>query len=117
MVGQEAAQERQVRLAPFGDPLVIVAIGDGATHDQQQHLRQRMGYTPLIPRVIDDRKMVQQQRPKARLLRREDNGDAHGGGSESMATNRIRFPASRKPPLTRVRSPGWAGKTLRFQSG
>src|ERR1043166_2338470 len=85
MVGQEAAQELQMRLAPCGNPLVIVTIRDGAAHDQQQHLGQWMGDTPLLPRVIDHRNMIQQC-TKARLLRRRENGDAHGGGSESGAT-------------------------------
>jgi hypothetical protein len=34
MIGQEAAQERQMRFAPFRDPFVIVAIRDRAAHDR-----------------------------------------------------------------------------------
>ena len=67
MVGQEATQERQMRFAPFGDPFVIVAIGNRAADHQQQHLRQRVRHPPRLARVFDDGKMVE-QRPKTRLV-------------------------------------------------
>jgi hypothetical protein len=41
------------------------------------------------------------------ILGRDHNAQAHGGGSESRPHNRIRISASRKPPLTRVPSPGY----------
>src|SRR3979490_1130363 len=100
-----------MRFAPFGDPLVIVAVGNGAAYDQQENLRQWMRYAPLLPWVIDDGKMVQ-QRPKTRFLRGEDNGNAHGGGSESRPPNGIRLLATPKPPLTRVQGPGVALRAI-----
>jgi hypothetical protein len=55
MVGQEPPQERQMRLAPFRDPFVVVAIGDRAAHHKEQDLRQGMRHTPWLARVLDDR--------------------------------------------------------------
>jgi hypothetical protein len=59
MVGQEATQERQMRFTPFGYPLVIVVVRYGAAHDQEQDLWQRMRYAPLLPRIVNEGKMVQ----------------------------------------------------------
>src|SRR5215467_15032759 len=94
-----------MRRSPFRDPFVIVASRNGAANDKEQNLRQRMRDTPSLPRILDDGKMVQQQ-PKARFLRQDVNGKAHGGGSESTPLHGIRIPATPKPPLTRVQSPG-----------
>ena len=38
-VGQVPAEEIEMRRAPGGDVLVVVAVGDGAADDEQQHLR------------------------------------------------------------------------------
>src|SRR5215203_1586555 len=46
MVGQEAAQEAQIRLAPIADIVIVVAGGDRAAHDEKQHLRQGIGHPP-----------------------------------------------------------------------
>src|SRR3954447_8541582 len=59
MVGQEAAQEAQMRLAPIADLVIVVAGGDRAAHDEKQHLRQGIGHPPLLARVRQRRKMVQ----------------------------------------------------------
>src|SRR5262249_29129965 len=85
----------------------------GAANDKEQNLRQRMRDTPSLPRILDDGKMVQQQ-PKARFLRQDVNGKAHGGGSESTPLHGIRIPATPKPPLTRVQSPGVISAALIF---
>src|SRR5215471_21491252 len=100
-----------MRRSPFRDPFVIVAIRNGAANDKEQNLRQRMRYPPSLPRILDDGKMVQQQ-PKARFLRQDVNGKAHGGGSESTPLHGIRIPATPKPPLTRVQSPAKGGTGL-----
>src|SRR3546814_7693344 len=62
VIGQKAPQEREMRLAPGGDVIVVVAVGDRAADRQQQHLRQRMRHTPRIARVLDLRKMLQKRR-------------------------------------------------------
>jgi hypothetical protein len=77
MIGQEAAQKRQMRLAPCGDPFVIVAIGDRAAHRQQQHLRQRVCHPPRLARILNYRKMVEQG-PNTRLFWGNKNGEVHG---------------------------------------
>ena len=51
-----AAQEVQVRLAPGGDMVVVIAVGDGATDHQQQNLVQRVEDAW----VLDPGKMIQQ---------------------------------------------------------
>src|SRR5262249_25501731 len=98
----------------FRDPFVIIAIGDRAADDQQQHLRQRMRHTPRLARVLDDSKMIE-QRPQARLGIKIKTGEAHGGCSESGEHNRIRLSASRKPPLTRVRCPAKTTNWIDFR--
>ena len=65
-VGQVPAQEIEVCGAPGGDVLVIVAVGDGAADDEQQHLGQRMQDPPHVARVLDRSEMIQQRR-EARL--------------------------------------------------
>src|SRR3546814_8769345 len=70
-----------MRLAPGGDVIVVVAVGDRAADRQQQHLRQRMRHTPRIARVLDLRKMLQ-KRSQPRLLRERRRDRAHGTRSE-----------------------------------
>ena len=55
-----AAQEVQVRLAPGGDMVVVIAVGDGATDHQQQNLAQRVEDATNIAWVLDPGKMIQQ---------------------------------------------------------
>jgi len=57
----EAAQERQMRLAPIDDVLVIVAARDRPAHHQEQHLGQRIGDLPGLPRILDLREVIEQQ--------------------------------------------------------
>src|SRR3546814_14622342 len=69
----KAPQEREMRLAPGGDVIVVVAVGDRAADRQQQHLRQRTRHTPRIARVLDLRKMLQKRsQPRLRRERRRD---------------------------------------------
>ena len=63
MIGKEASQEWQMGLSPVSDPFVVVAIGNRAADDQQQYLWQWMRDAPRLPRVFDQRKMVE-KRPK-----------------------------------------------------
>src|SRR3546814_10337033 len=70
-----------MRLAPGGDVIVVVAVGDRAADRQQQHLRQRMRHTPRIARVLDLRKMLQKRR-QPRLLRERRRDRAHGRSEE-----------------------------------
>ena len=92
-----ATQERQMRLAPQGDAVKIVAIGHRAANHEEQNLGQRMGDAPGLARVFDDRKMIE-QRTKARLLRKHIKSKAHGGGSESTA----QWNHANRNPLSRV---------------
>jgi hypothetical protein len=80
-----------MRIAPFGDPLIVIAIGDRAAHHEQQHFRQWMRHPPLLPRILHDRQMIQQC-SKARLLRRNDRGDAHGVAPNQRHTTESDFP-------------------------
>src|SRR5205823_2407591 len=105
MIRKEAAEEHKMGFAPRRDSLVIVAVGDRAAHDQQQDFRQRVRHPPRRARVFDDREMIQ-KRPKARLDDGVENDEAHGVAPRITATHGIRLSASRKQPLTRVRSPG-----------
>ena len=93
VVGQKATQEVEMGFAPFGNPLVIVAIRDRGAHHQQQHLRQRMRDAPCLARVLDLGKMFQQH-AQSRLLGGEENGKAHGAAPNQDPLYRIRFPAS-----------------------
>ena len=61
MVGQEAAQEVEMRLAPGGDPFVVVVVGDGAAYHQQQDLGQRMRHAPGLARVLDRAEVLEQR--------------------------------------------------------
>jgi hypothetical protein len=58
----KAAQERQMRRAPINDVIVIVAARDRpADHHQEQHLAQRIGDLPGLPRILDLRKVIEQR--------------------------------------------------------
>src|SRR5262245_41393598 len=92
-------------LTPRRDPFIVIAIRDGAADHQQQHLRKRVSHPPRLTRVFNHREMVEQC-TQTRLCSRKHQVKHHGGGSESAPHYRIRLPASRKPPLTRVRCPG-----------
>ena len=59
MKRQKAAQNVEMRLAPGGDVIEIIARGDRRADDEQQHLGQRMCHAPLLTWVLDDRKMIQ----------------------------------------------------------
>jgi hypothetical protein len=59
---QMLAEKFEMRRTPGGDVIVVVAVGDGAADDEQQHLRQRMLYTPHIARVLHLRDEVRQCR-------------------------------------------------------
>ena len=56
---QKAAQKVEMRLAPGGDVVEIVARGDRRADNQQQHFPQGMRHAPLFARILDDRKMIQ----------------------------------------------------------
>src|SRR5215218_9441934 len=47
-------------LAPVDDVVIVVVGGDGAAHDQKQHLRQRMGDAPSLAWVRHGAEVVQQ---------------------------------------------------------
>jgi hypothetical protein len=53
------AQEVQMRLAPGGDVVVVVAVGDGGADHEQQDLGQRMTDAAHVARVVDRRKVLQ----------------------------------------------------------
>jgi hypothetical protein len=70
-------------------PMQAVLDGPVAAHGLGQRegprgLRKTRNSASLA-RVLDHEKMVE-RRPKTRLFRRKQNGQAHGGGSESRAT-------------------------------
>ena len=95
---QKAAQKVEMRLAPGGHIVEIVARGDRRADDEQQHLRQGMCHSPLLTRVLDDRKIIQ----KAGKTRFRE-GLVHSGGSRSFIQSQLNY--MRPPPLTRVRCP------------
>src|SRR4051812_4773248 len=47
-------------LAPVDDVVIVVVGGDGAAHDQKQHLRQRVGDAPSLAWVRHGAEVVQQ---------------------------------------------------------
>ncbi len=49
-----ATQESQMRLAPQGDAVEIIAISHRAANDKEQDLGQGMGDAPWLARVLDD---------------------------------------------------------------
>ncbi len=73
MIGEETAQERQMRLAPIDDVVIVVTSGNRAANHQQQDLRQRVRHAPLLARVAEMREMLQKA-GEARLL----NNGVHG---------------------------------------
>jgi hypothetical protein len=87
MIRQETPQEREMRLAPGRDPLVIVAIADRPAYDEQQHIGQRMRHPPRFARVFDNREMIEQL-PKARLTDEIRVAEVYDGGSRINAAQR-----------------------------
>ena len=57
----ESPQERQVRLSPVNDVVIVVAIRDRPAHHQEQHLAQRIGDLPGLTRVLDLGKVIEQK--------------------------------------------------------
>jgi putative transposase len=78
LVRQVAAEEAEMRRAPGGDVLVVVAVGDGAADHQQQDLGQRMQNPPHVTRVLHLGEVVE-QRVEARLPGQGFGGMNHGG--------------------------------------
>jgi hypothetical protein len=70
LVGQMASQEVQVGVAPRGDMVVVVAVGDGAANDQEQDLGQWVGNAAHVSRVVDGGKVVQQHTKAGFLWRK-----------------------------------------------
>ena len=70
VIGKKPAQEGEMRFAPGGDGVAVVAVvavGDTPAHQQQQqHFRQGMRHLPRLAWVLDPSEMVQ-QRPKTGL--------------------------------------------------
>src|SRR6266446_1499001 len=91
------------RLRALLDHLSI--IHDAREPWRVAYLLQGVRHAPRLTRVVDDGQMVE-QRPKPRLLGARQNGEAHGGGSESRATQPNQTARKPEMPLTRVRSPG-----------
>jgi hypothetical protein len=58
---QETPQEIEMRLAPNGDGLILIAVGDGPAHGQQRQLRHWKRQPTRLARVLNPRKMVQKQ--------------------------------------------------------
>ena len=84
LVGQVPAEEVEVRGAPGGDVLEVVAIGDGAAHHEQEDLGQRMQDPPHVARGLHLRDVVE-QRSEARLP---------GQGLGQRGHRRLRFRAA-----------------------
>ena len=85
-VGQVLAQEVEMRRAPGGDILVVVAVGNRAADHQQQHLGERMQDPPHVAWVLHLRKVLEQRR-EARL-------PGQGLGQRDHGRLRIRAAAS-----------------------
>jgi hypothetical protein len=54
------AQKVQMRLAPGGDVVVVVTVGDRSTDHQQKDLRQGMDDAADCRRIVDYGKMIKQ---------------------------------------------------------
>ena len=96
----EAAQERQMRLAPIDDVLVIVAARDRPAHHQEQHLAQRISDLPGLARVLDLRKVIEQQAQSSwrkRLTSLPSDPPESLGSRESFPFSRRRYPIRRQP--------------------
>ena len=89
-VGQMAAQEVQVGLAPGGDVVVVVAVGHGAADYQQQDFGKRMGDTTNVAWIVDGGAVLKEN-AEAGLFRELALERRHAGGSES------RTPPSNQP--------------------
>src|SRR5271156_134392 len=79
---RHGTQEFEVRLAPIGDVLVIVTVGDRAADDKQNDLMQRIHDLPGLAAVLDGRKMIEET-AKAWLGQNVQHGElpnrkAHG---------------------------------------
>jgi len=81
------AENVEMRLAPGGDVLVVVAVGDRAADYQQQDLRQRVQDAPHVARFLHRREMRQKRR-KARPAGKS------GGGLHHLGRRQIRAAAS-----------------------
>ena len=62
LVGQVPAEEAEMRRAPGGDVLVVVAVGDGAADDQQEDLVEPVADPPHVTRILDRGEVVEQRR-------------------------------------------------------
>jgi hypothetical protein len=58
---RKAPQKRQVRIAPFDDLVVVIAVRDRGADDQEQNLAKPIGDLPGLPRSRDLRKVIEQQ--------------------------------------------------------
>ena len=61
-VRQVAAQEILMGFAPGRDIVVVVAVRDGSTHDQEQNFSQGMQDPTHIARIVDRGQMLEQNR-------------------------------------------------------
>jgi len=95
-IGQAPAEKVEMRRAPGGDVLVVVAVGDGAADDEQEDLVEPVGDPPRVARVLHHGEMLE-QRCEARLPGQALGGRDHG---------RLRFRAAksiqRNPSLSPV---------------
>jgi hypothetical protein len=79
------AQKVEMGLAPFGDVIVVVAVGYGGAHHEQQDLRQGMQNTAGVTRIVAPSEVIEQHR-KARLLRWGGGGQWHRARLRSRGT-------------------------------
>ena len=95
-VGQVPAEEVEVRRAPGGDVLVVVAVGDGAADHEQEDLVEPVGDPPHVARVLDLGEVLEQGR-EARLP-----GQGLGGRDHGRLQFRAAASIQRKPSLSPV---------------
>jgi hypothetical protein len=50
-----------MRRAPIDDVVIVVAARDRPARHQEQNLAQRIGDSPQLSRILDLRKMIEQQ--------------------------------------------------------
>lgn len=82
MIGEIAAQNREVVFAPQRDAFELVTVGHCAADDQLQNFGQEMRAAPSAARVVDAGKQGLEARllgktSKARLIGRLQNQTAH----------------------------------------
>ncbi len=99
LVREVLAEKAEMRRAPGGNVLVVVAIGGAAADHQKENLRQRMQDPPHVARILHSRKVVE-QRGKPRLPRQNLGWQGHGRGHVAAPIKGRRIDSEKLPIVT-----------------